>query len=61
MLYIFSKHEMIPERMKDYHNGVMDHNVQTAIIHMYLIIAEIAKIRKIDTIFINTISSIDRN
>lgn len=61
MLYIFSKHEMIPERMKDYHNGVIDHNVQTAIIHMYLIIAEIAKIRKIDTIFINTISSIDRN
>ena len=32
-------------------------DVELAIIHMYLIVAEIAKIRKVDTIYLNTFTS----
>ncbi len=54
MAYLFSR----PETNS---GGVTLEDVQTAIIHMYLVIAEIAKIRKIDTIYINTLSSVPRN
>lgn len=44
--YIFSKTEPLPEKSNVLHAGVTPDDAHRAIIHMYLIIGEIAKIRK---------------
>jgi hypothetical protein len=44
--YIFSRTEPLPEKTNVLHAGVTPDDAHRAIIHMYLIIGEIAKIRK---------------
>jgi hypothetical protein len=55
MGYIFSRSEHHPEKTKGLRESVSKDDVELAIIHMYLIIAEIAKIRKVDTIYLKTL------
>jgi len=54
MAYIFAKAEHPHEKIKVLHERVSKDDVELAIIHMYLVIAEIAKIRKIETIYLKT-------
>jgi len=55
MAYIFAKSEHSHDKSKGLHERVSKDDVELAIIHMYLIIAEIAKIKKIETIYLKTI------
>ena len=57
MAYIFAKAEPGHEKAKGLHERVSKDDVELAIIHMYLVIAEIAKIRKIETIYLKTLPS----
>jgi hypothetical protein len=57
MAYIFAKAEPPHEKTKILHERVSKENVELAIIHMYMVIAEIAKIRKIETIYLKTAPS----
>ena len=52
MAYIFAKAEHSHEKTKVLHSRVSKEDVELAIIHMYLVIAEIAKIRKVETIYL---------
>jgi hypothetical protein len=61
MAYIFAKSEHSHEKTKGFHERVSKEDVELAIIHMYLIIAEIAKIKKIETIYLKTLPSEDYN
>jgi hypothetical protein len=54
MAYIFAKAEHCHDKTKVLHERVSKEDVELAIIHMYLVIAEIAKIRKIETIYLKT-------
>ena len=54
MAYIFAKAEHSRDKNKVLHERVSKEDVELAIIHMYLVIAEIAKIRKIETIYLKT-------
>jgi hypothetical protein len=54
MSYIFAKSEHTHEKTRGLHERVSKEDVELAIIHMYLVIAEIAKIRKIETIYLKT-------
>jgi hypothetical protein len=54
MAYIFAKAEHPHEKTKVLHERVSKEDVELAIIHMYMVIAEIAKIRKIETIYLKT-------
>lgn len=53
MAYIFAKSEH--HKTKGLHNRLSKDDVELAIIHMYLIIAEIAKVKKIETIYLKTL------
>jgi hypothetical protein len=55
MAYIFAKSEKSHEKNKAFHERVSKEDVELAIIHMYLIIAEIAKIKRIETIYLKTL------
>jgi hypothetical protein len=55
MAFIFAKTEHRTEKTKGLRDNVSKDDVELAIIHMYLVIAEIAKIRKVDTIYIRTL------
>ncbi len=55
MAYIFAKSEKSHEKNKALHERLSKDDVELAIIHMYLIIAEIAKIKKIETIYLKTL------
>jgi hypothetical protein len=57
MSYIFAKSEHSHEKTKGVHERISKDDVELAIIHMYLIIAEIAKIKKIETIYLKTLPS----
>jgi hypothetical protein len=57
MAYIFAKAEPGHEKARGLHERVAKDDVELAIIHMYLVIAEIAKIRKIETIYLKTLPS----
>jgi hypothetical protein len=57
MNYIFSKADNLSEKSKINAGGITKEDVELAIIHMYLVIAEIAKIGKVDTIYLNTIAT----
>jgi hypothetical protein len=57
MTYIFSKADRPVEKPRANLESVSKEDVELAIIHMYLVIAEIAKIGKVDTIYLNTITS----
>jgi hypothetical protein len=57
MSYIFAKSEHSHEKTKGMHERISKDDVELAIIHMYLIIAEIAKIKKIETIYLKTLPS----
>ena len=57
MSYIFTRAEQNPEKPKGHYEPLTRDDVELAIIHMYLVVAEIAKIRKIDTIYLNTFTS----
>jgi hypothetical protein len=54
MAYVFSKSEHNHEKSKGLRENVSKEDVELAIIHMYLVIAEIAKIRRVDTIYLKT-------
>ena len=54
MAYIFAKSEHSHEKTKGLREHISKDDVELAIIHMYLIIAEIAKIRRVDTIYLKT-------
>jgi hypothetical protein len=54
MAYIFAKAEHPHEKTRVLHERVSKDDVELAIIHMYLVIAEVAKIRKIETIYLKT-------
>jgi hypothetical protein len=54
MAYIFAKSEHNREKTKGLRENVSKDDVELAIIHMYLVIAEIAKIKKIETIYLKT-------
>ncbi len=54
MAYIFAKSDHTREKTKGLHGRISKDDVDLAIIHMYLVIAEIAKIRKIETIYLKT-------
>jgi hypothetical protein len=55
MAYIFAKSEHCAEEPKGLRENASRDDVELAVIHMYLIIAEIAKIRKVDTIYLKTV------
>jgi hypothetical protein len=57
MTYIFDKADHPADPHRGLYEPVSRDDVELAIIHMYLIVAEIAKIRKIDTIYLNTFTS----
>ncbi|HZK30473.1 MAG TPA: hypothetical protein VFC43_04480 [Methanoregula sp.] len=57
MAYIFTKSDHAPEKTKGLHERIAKEDVELAIIHMYLIIAEIAKIKKVETIYLKTLPS----
>ena len=57
MAYIFAKSEHKHEKTKGLRENMSKDDVELAIIHMYLVIAEIAKIRKVDTIYLKTLPS----
>lgn len=57
MAYIFTRAEQGFEKTKGHHEPLSRDDVELAIIHMYLIVAEIARIRKVDTIYLNTFTS----
>ena len=57
MTFIFTRAEQTPEKHKGHYEAISRDDVELAIIHMYLVVAEIAKIRKIDTIYLNTFTS----
>ena len=57
MAFIFAKSDHSPEKTKGFHERISKEDVELAIIHMYLIIAEIAKIKKIETIYLKTLPS----
>jgi hypothetical protein len=57
MAYIFAKSDHSSEKTKGLHERVSKDDVELAIIHMYLIIAEIAKIKKVETIYLKTLPS----
>jgi hypothetical protein len=59
MAYIFAKSDHSLEKTKGLHERISKEDVELAIIHMYLIIAEIAKIKKIETIYLKTLPSED--
>jgi len=61
MAYIFAKSEKSHEKNKGSQGRLSKDDVELAIIHMYLIIAEIAKIQKIETIYLKTLPSEDYN
>ncbi len=54
MGYIFAKSDHGHEKSKGLRENISKDDVELAIIHMYLIIAEIAKIRRVDTIYLKT-------
>lgn len=54
MAYIFAKSEQGHEKTRGLRETISKDDVELAIIHMYLIIAEIAKIRRVDTIYLKT-------
>ncbi len=55
MAYIFAKSEKSHEKNRALHERLSKDDVELAIIHMYLIISEIAKIKKIETIYLKTL------
>jgi hypothetical protein len=57
MTYIFAKADHPADNLRGQYEPVSRDDVELAIIHMYLIVAEIAKIRKVDTIYLNTFTS----
>lgn len=57
MTYIFSKADHPGDKLRGLYEPVSRDDVELAIIHMYLVVAEIAKIRKVDTIYLNTYTS----
>jgi hypothetical protein len=56
MAYVFSKADRPAEKPRASHESVSKDDVELAVIHMYLVIAEIAKIGKVDTIYLNTMT-----
>jgi hypothetical protein len=61
MAYIFAKSDHSIEKTKGLHERISKEDVELAIIHMYLIIAEIAKIKKVETIYLKTLPSENYN
>ncbi len=59
MAYIFAKSDHTSEKSKGLHERISKEDVELAIIHMYLVIAEIAKIKKVETIYLKTLPSED--
>lgn len=59
MAYIFAKSDHSLEKTKGLHGRISKEDVELAIIHMYLVIAEIAKIKKVETIYLKTLPSED--
>jgi hypothetical protein len=59
MAYIFAKSDHSSEKSRGLHERISKEDVELAIIHMYLVIAEIAKIKKIETIYLKTLPSED--
>jgi hypothetical protein len=59
MAYIFAKSDHTSEKSKGLHERISKEDVELAIIHMYLVIAEIAKIKKVETIYLRTLPSED--
>lgn len=57
MTYIFAKADHPGDNLRGLYEPVSRDDVELAIIHMYLIIAEIAKIRKVETVYLNTYAS----
>jgi len=55
MAYIFAKSEHRTKKPKGLRENVSRDDVELAIIHMYLIIAEIAKIRKVNRVYPKTV------
>jgi hypothetical protein len=57
MTYIFAKADHPGDNLRGLYEPVSRDDVELAIIHMYLVVGEIAKIRKVDTIYLNTYTS----
>jgi hypothetical protein len=57
MSYIFAKADHPADNLRGLYEPVSRDDVELAIIHMYLIVAEIAKIRKVETVYLNTFTS----
>jgi hypothetical protein len=57
MSYIFAKADHPADNLRVLYEPLSRDDVELAIIHMYLIIAEIAKIRKVETVYLNTFTS----
>jgi hypothetical protein len=57
MTYIFAKADHPADKLRGLYEPVSRDDVELAIIHMYLVVAEIAKIRKVETVYLNTFTS----
>jgi hypothetical protein len=54
MTFIFAKADHPGDKLRGLYEPVSRDDVELAIIHMYLVVAEIAKIRKVETVYLNT-------
>jgi hypothetical protein len=54
MTYIFAKADHPADNLRGLYEPVSRDDVELAIIHMYLVVAEIAKIKKVETVYLNT-------
>lgn len=57
MTYIFAKADHPADNLRGLYEPLSRDDVELAIIHMYLIVSEIAKIRKVETVYLNTFTS----
>jgi hypothetical protein len=57
MTFIFAKADHPADNLRGLYEPVSRDDVELAIIHMYLVVSEIAKIRKIETVYLNTFTS----
>jgi len=54
MNYLFAKADHPADNLRGLYEPVSRDDVELAIIHMYLVVAEIARIKKVETVYLNT-------
>ena len=58
MKYISAKSGQTGERGKDPHGTISHNDARLAVLHMYMLVGEVAKVNRIDTVYLNRVSKI---